>query len=430
MPTVVIVASCESYRTGDFILAARGQRLDVVIATDAVSPFDEQADRTILIDLGAPSDAGSKIVDAVPDAAAVVAVDDQGVLAAAHASLLLGLTTNPLEAVDATRNKLAMRRLLSDARIPQPHFEILTDPRSERKPSDVPFPKVIKPLDMSASRGVIRANDEQELAIAERRIRTMLRDAGRDDTAPLIAEEYIEGDELVVEGMMVGGRLQVLAVIDKPEPLTGPFFEETLFTTPSRLSERAQANSITTVRRAVAAIGIKTGPVHAELRIDEGENAWIIEIAARSIGGLCGRSLSFGLLNESLESVVLRSAVGRHAPPGDQSRPASGVLMLPIPAAGILTSVDRLEDARALEGIDGIEITVPVGREVLPLPEGDRYLGFVFASGATPDDVDNALQQAAATLDITIDGESTWREPTPRSIRNRAQMPIQERTQG
>ena len=414
MPTVVIVASCESYRTGDFIHAARSQRLDVVIASDAESPFDEQADRTILVDLDAPSDAGSKIAGTVPEAAAVVAVDDQGVLAAAHASLLLGLKTNPLEAVDATRNKSTMRRLLSDARIPQPQFEVLAYPAAERSPSDVPFPKVIKPLDMSASRGVIRANSHEELVAAERRVRRMLHDAGRDETAPLIAEEYIEGEELVVEGMIVGGGLVVLAIIDKPEPLTGPFFEETMFTTPSRLSEREQLEAVAAVRHAVSAIGISTGPVHAELRIDERGNAWIIEIAARSIGGLCGRSLSFGLLNESLESVVLRSAVGRNTSPGDQTRPASGVLMLPIPAAGTLTSVDRLDAALAVEGIDGIEITVPVGRDVLPLPDGDRYLGFVFASGATPEAVDKSLQEAAATIDITIDGESTWREPSPR----------------
>ncbi len=415
MPTVVIVASCESYRTGDFIRAANEQRLGVVIATDAASPFDDVADRTILVDLDSPAEAAETIVRSLPEIAAVVAVDDQGVLAAAHANRLLDLPTNPVKAVEATRDKRTMRTLLSEARIPQPQFEIISIPE-QTQPSGVGFPKVIKPLDMSGSRGVIRVDSPAEQQVAEQRIRRMLQAAGRDASAPLIAEEYIEGIELVVEGMITDGRLHVLAIIDKPEPLTGPYFEETMFTTPSRLPERAKADSVTTVRRAVTALGIRTGPVHAELRIDERGNVWVIEVAARSIGGLCGRSLSFGLMNESLESVVLRSAVGRDATPDGQTRPASGVFMLPIRAAGVLTSVENLEQARSIEGVDDIEITIPIGREVLPLPEGDRYLGFVFASAATPDEVDMILQRAAATIDITIDGESTWRDPTPRAV--------------
>jgi biotin carboxylase len=414
MPTVVIVASCESYRTGDFVRAARNQRLEVVIATDAASPFDDQADRVLLVDLDDPSGAGAVIAAGVPRAAAVVAVDDQGVMAATHASLNLGLATNPLEAVEATRNKLTMRRLLRDAGVPQPGFEAINHGADNHKASTIGYPKVIKPVDMSASRGVIRVDSDAQLLDAENRIRDILRSAGRDGSTPLIAEEYIEGNELVVEGIIVDGELEVLAVIDKPEPLTGPYFEETMFTTPSRLPEPVQSDAVAMVRRGISALSIKTGPIHAELRIDSYGGVWIIEIAARSIGGLCGRSLSFGLLNESLESVVLRSAIGRQSSPGAQSKPASGVMMLPIPAAGTLTAIEGLEEAAAIDGVDGIEITVPVGRAVLPLPEGDRYLGFVFASGATPDEVDRTLLVAAATLDITIDGESIWREPIPR----------------
>ena len=416
MPTIVVVASCESYRTGDFIRAARAQRLDVVIATDAESPFDDAADRTILVDLDEPSAAGDAIAGGAPDAAAVIAVDDQGVMAAAYASLNLGLATNPLGAIEATRDKLAMRRLLHECGVRQPRFEAVIHEVHDLSLSAVRYPKVIKPVDLSASRGVIRVDSPGEFVAAENRIRDILRTAGRDATAPLIAEEYIEGDEVVVEGIVVRGELEVLAVIDKPEPLTGPFFEETIFTTPSRQTEEVQRDLIEMVRRGVAALSIRTGPIHAELRIDEQGEVWIIEIAARSIGGLCGRSLSFGLLNESLESVVLRSAIGREAPPGEQSRPASGVMMLPIPAAGILTSVEGIAETKALAGVDGIEITVPIGRDVTPLPEGDRYLGFIFASGPSPEDVDETLQRAAATLDITIDGESIWREPNPRTV--------------
>lgn len=406
MHNVVIVASCESYRTGDFIRAARAQRLDVAIATDAESPFDDQADRTILVDLSDPAGAGATIALAAPDASAVVAVDDQGVMAAAHASLNLGLPTNPLGAVDATRDKLAMRRLLRDAGVRQPRFEAVVHGVHNPENSTVRYPKVVKPVDMSASRGVIRANTRAEFRAAEARIRSMLGSSGRDPNVPLIAEEYIDGAELVVEGMIVDSELVVLAVIDKPEPLTGPYFEETMFITPSRLAVEVQEGAIEAVRQGVAALGIRTGPVHGELRVDGSGGIWLIEIAARSIGGLCGRSLGFGLLNESLESVVLRSALGRATTPADPSRPASGVIMLPIPAGGTLTAVEGVEVASAVPGIDSIDITIPIGRDVLPLPEGDRYLGFVFASGATPGDVERSLHEAVARLDITIDGES------------------------
>ena len=406
METIVIVASCESYRTGDFIRAARHQRLDVVIASDAESPFDKDADRTVLVDLSDADAAGAVIADTVPQAAAVIAVDDQGVVAAAQASRNLGLPTNPVSAVEATRNKLIMRRLLADAGVQQPAFAEVV--HGSHDPRSVPFayPRVVKPTGLSASRGVIRVDSHDEFVATEARIRRMLADDGMDATAPLIVEEYIPGGEIVVEGIMIDGDLEVLAVIDKPQPLTGPYFEETAFVTPSRASDATQRRAIGVVRAGVAALGIVTGPVHAELRIDPKDRTWLIEIAARSIGGLCGRSLSFGLLAEPLESVIIRSAIGRSAPPGSQTRPSSGVMMLPIPAAGTLTAVDSLEAARAVGGVDGIDITIPLGRRVVPLPEGDRYLGFIFASGATPDDVEQSLAEASRVLDITIDGES------------------------
>ena len=402
---IVIVASCESYRTGDFIAAAHTQRLPVVIASDAPSPFDDRADRTVLVDLDDPLVGGAAVATSVPSAVGVVAIDDQGVAVAAEAARLLGLPTNPATAVEATRNKLVMRRILSEHGVPQPDYREVSQGQLATVAVELGLPMVVKPTSLAASRGVIRVNRPEEAEAIERRVRSILRTAGRDSAEPLIAETYLEGDEMVVEGIMVGGELEVLALIDKPIPLVGPFFEETMFVSPSRHPDEVTRRAIDVVARAVAAIGLATGPVHAELRIDRDGTASIIEIAARSIGGLCGRSLSFGLLAEPLESVIIRGAIGRTSRIEPAAKPATGVLMLPIPAEGILTGIEGVDDVRRLGGIDDIEITIPFGRPVVPLPEGDRYLGFVFASGLTPGDVEQSLAAAAALIDPVIDGE-------------------------
>jgi len=402
---VVIVASCESYRTGDFIAAARAQRLPVVIATDAASPFDDIADRSLTINLDDARAGAAAIVAAVPDAAGVIAIDDQGVAVAGASAALLGLPTNPAVAIEATRNKLAMRELLLADGVKQPDFVAVADGHLHEAVLAIGTPVVVKPVSLAASRGVIRVDDPATAATTESRIRSILRDAHHPHGEPLIAERYIDGEEMVVEGLMVDGQLEVLALIDKPVPLVGPFFEETMFVSPSGHSKETTDRVIERVAEAVEAIGLVTGPVHAEVRISEDGDVYIIEVAARSIGGLCGRSLTFGLLGEPLESVIIRSALGRTARLETAAQPATGVLMIPIPGAGRLTGIEGLDQAEEIEGIDSLEITIPTGRDVVPLPEGDRYLGFVFASGMTPADVRQSLAAAAALIDPIIDGE-------------------------
>ena len=202
----------------------------------------------------------------------------------------------------------------------------------------------------------------------------------------------------------------MLAVIDKPDPLEGPFFEETMYVTPSRHPEPSQREAVSLAAHAAAAVGLATGPVHAEVRIPPDGSAQLIEIAARSIGGLCGRSLSFGLLGESLEVVILRSALGITAMDTAPAQPATGVLMLPIPASGTFTGVENTDAVEAISGITGVTITIPEGRPVLALPEGDRYFGFVFAEGLSADAVEASLREAAETLVVTIDGEELTSE--------------------
>jgi formate-dependent phosphoribosylglycinamide formyltransferase (GAR transformylase) len=404
MPTIVIVASCESYRTADFIATAKTLRLDAVIATDAESPF-AGVQGQILVDLDDPMSAADKIASDVPHADAIVSVDDQGVRAVALATAALGLSANPPSAADATRDKLVMRTMLNLADVTQPDFSAAPVGDLATAATAIGLPVVIKPISLSASRGVIRMDDISRAPELEARIRLILEDAGRDPAEPLLVERYIDGDEAVVEGILISGKLEVLAIIDKPIPLVGPFFEETMFVSPSRLPQETQDRVIETVELAIAAIGLHTGPIHAEVRIGADAEVYLIEIAARSIGGLCGRSLSFGLLAEPLESIVMRSALGLTKEIAPPSKPATGVMMLPIPAEGVLSEVSNIDEALAISGIDDIELTVVPGRTVRPLPEGDRYVGFVFASGMTPADVERSLAQAAAIIDVAIDGE-------------------------
>lgn len=399
----VIVSSGESYRTRDFLAAAELLRLDYILASDALTPI--AGANQIEVDL-ADTDAAARTIAAVePSPDVVIAIDDQGVLVAAAASRLLNLAHNPAGAVAATRDKGLMRALLHKAGVRQPDFRLAGVGDVPEVAASIGFPVVIKPRTLSASRGVIRADNSGAALIAESRIRAILSAAGENAAGELLVESFISGDEIAIEGLVDRGEIEVLAVIDKPVSLDGPYFEETLFVTPSRHPGEAVREAVDVVQDAVSALGLVTGPVHAEVRLTE-HGPHLVEVAGRTIGGLCGRALSFGLLGESLEALVLKAALGLGTADHSPARPASGVLMLPIPAAGVLSEVEGISEALQIEGIDGVEITVPRGRSVTPLPEGDRYLGFVFASGMNPAAVEDALRLAAQELTVNIDGES------------------------
>jgi biotin carboxylase len=348
----------------------------------AVSCDDEEGSAAAIADLAARTP-----IDAI------VAADDAGVVMAALAARAIGLTHNTPDGVAATRDKSTMRSLLAAAEVPQPDFVLLPhDADAERVVASFDAPVVIKPVGLSASRGVIRVDSPADAPSTAERIRGI---QGSD--RPLLVERFVPGAEVAVEAMAWNGSLEILAIFDKPEPMDGPFFEETIYVTPSRHPHHTVDAILDATRRAAAALQITQGPVHAELRVSA-ERATVIEVAARSIGGLCGRSLRFGLMGTSLEVMILRQALGMrktglHREPG-----ASGVLMLPIPSRGILDGFDGLDAVLALPAITGFEPGVPVGEQVVPLPEGDRYLGFVFARAATPDEVEGALVTAKHLL--------------------------------
>jgi biotin carboxylase len=402
MARALLILPTGTYRAADFIEAAAALNAEIIVASEENMVLaDQLGDDFLLIDCSRPDESARRIVelgDRQP-LDAIVPVDDQGVLIAALAAEKLGLSHNPPAAVAATRNKVMLRRALAGAEISQPAFELAGPPDDVAALAEViGYPVVLKPLSMSASRGVIRADNADQTRAAAERIRRILMVAGQNPNEPILIEEYVPGIELAVEGVLRSGELEVLAFFDKPDPLEGPFFEETLFVTPSRLHPEMLDEVERVAARAIRAIGLREGPVHAELRVD-GSRVTFLEVAARSIGGLCGRSLRFGLLGTPLEVVLLRHALGRPLRRVRREDAASGVMMLPIPKSGILSGVHGTDRALEVPGVTEIDITIPPGRRVLPLPEADRYLGFLFASGPTPENVERALRRGFACLD-------------------------------
>jgi biotin carboxylase len=330
---------------------------------------------------------------------AVVAVDEQGVVVAAQAAARLGLPHNPPEAVAATRDKAALRRALDVAEVRQPAFRVVGPDDDPTLAADaVGYPCVVKPIGLSGSTGVIRVDRAAEVVATAARIRGIADDA----RTTLVVERFVPGPEVAVEGLLRAGVLEVLAVFDKPDPLDGPYFEETIYITPSRHPVGLVTEVTRLVQHACAALGLAEGPVHAEARLAP-DGPMLLEVAARSIGGLCGRALRFGA-GVSLEELILRHALGLATDGLVREDVASGVMMLPIPAAGVLREVAGQEAARAVPGIVGLELSIARGRRVEPLPEGSRYLGFLFARADTPAAVESALRAAHAHLDVVIDG--------------------------
>ena len=400
---LLLLMSTRTYRSRAFMSAARRLGVEVVVGSEQRQALANRARSTTLtLDFRRPSHAADQIVRAARERpyTAVVGVDDDSVLIAAHAAARLGLRHNTVESVKAAQDKFRARKLLARADLPQPSFQRVSlnaEPRAAARRA--PYPCVLKPLSLSASRGVIRANDPDEFVRAFQRIRELLASVGVGHRH-LLVESFVAGPEVALEGLLADGDLRVLALFDKPDPLDGPYFEETLYVTPSRLSGAVQMAIQQTTAHAAAALGLREGPIHAELRMGE-HGPCVVEVAPRSIGGLCSNTLRFGV-DASLEELILRHAVGLEPGPVGRERVAAGVMMLPIPQAGILRTVRGRDAALEVPGVEDVSITIPVGQRLVPLPEGDRYLGFAFARAGTPEAVETALREAHRRLEFVI----------------------------
>jgi biotin carboxylase len=399
MPTAVVVLPSTTYRAADFVAAAEALGVGLVVASEAPPPI-EMGDGYLQIDCADPAQAAETIVSFGDRVGidGVVAADDAGVVVAALTGQTLGLRSNPPEAAAATRDKASQRRALAAAEVPQPRFAVIdADDDANKEAAGIGYPLVIKPVDRAAGQGVMKVDREEELLPRLQRLRRIVGEA-----AVVVMESYLPGTEVAVEGLVNDGVLTVLAIFDKPDSGEGPFFPETILVTPSRLPAAAAGECERVAQAALDAIGITHGPVHIELMV-EGAQVRVIEVAARSIGGLCSKSLNFGLMGTTLETLILRNALGMDKPELRREAVASGVLMIPIPEEGRFVEIRNTEVVRQLPNVTGIDITVRPGRHVEPPPEGDRYLGFVYARAPRPDDVEDSLRQAEALLEVVVE---------------------------
>jgi biotin carboxylase len=408
---VLFLAATTGYQTRMFGEAAERLGVKLVFATDRCDQLDDPWwDGAIPIRFHQEAQAVDAIIAAVrrDPVSGVLAVADRPTVVGAYVARRLGLPGHPPEAVIAARDKRLTRQRLKAAGLPAPSFA--TAPLTVDLPSLVArteFPVVIKPAALSGSRGVIRADDGDSFVAAFHRVRRLLestdvralRDAATD---AVLIERYIDGDEYAVEGVLEHGRVHLLAIFDKPDPLTGPFFEETIYVTPSRARDARAI--VEAIERAVRALGLHHGPIHAECRVNA-EGVFVLEVAARPIGGLCARALRFTRGGDTigLEELLLRHAIGESVAGWQREPRASGVMMIPIPAAGVYRRVDGAEDARRVPDVEDVQITAKPDQQLVPLPEGASYLGFIFARAATPAGVERALREAHARLSFTIE---------------------------
>jgi biotin carboxylase len=401
---ILLIAPHGSYRTVPFINAAHELSTEVLIASESRHSIVSHYARGLHVPLHNPEHALQAIVQEARHKpfAAIIGTDDSSSELAAFAARALGIPHNDPHSVRLARRKdLARQRLAAHSKVPVPgHVRIDLSRPLAGQISNIQFPCVAKPIALSASQGVIRADNPLELIQACQRIEKIIHHVREpQERRYLLVEDFVPGIEVAVEGLLSNGDLTILAIFDKPDPLNGPFFEETYYTTPSVLDAQTQANIQVTIGATCKAYGLREGPIHAECRINN-EGVWIMEVAARTIGGLCGRLLRFGT-GYSLEQLVIKHALGQSInldPEGD----AAGVLMIPIPKAGILRRVEGLLAAEKIAYIEEVNIQIREGYELAPLPEGSSYLGFIFARAPSAKLAEQALRQAHGCLNIVI----------------------------
>lgn len=413
MKRVLVLATTTGYQIRSFGEAAGRLGVRLAFASDRCDRLEDPWwDNAIPIRFYDEPGARDAIVDALratpPDG--ILVVGDRPVTIAARVAEAFGLPGNPVAAAMASRNKLASREALSAAGLTVPAFRAVSlADDAEALARTLNYPVVVKPLAMSGSRGVIKADDPRQFVDAFNRLLALLAQPDvRVEREPahgeLLVESFVCGREFAVEGVLTGGTLQVLAIFDKPDPLDGPFFEETIYVTPSRQAQTTQDAIAAAVSAGAEAIGLRHGPVHAECRVNDGDVV-LLEVAARPIGGLCSKALRFAGAggDASLEEVLMRHAVGEDVRGFARERQASAVMMIPIPDRGVYKSVEGVDEAAQVPCVTDIRITAKPDALLVPLPEGRSYLGFIFARAETPDAAERALRQAHGRLRFRID---------------------------
>jgi hypothetical protein len=416
------------YQTRSFEEAARKLGVELIYVTDRCHQLEDPwGDHAIAVHFESPEEAAYTVMENVrgQEIAGVLALGDRPVAAAAYAARGLGLDYNHPAAVEACRSKVRMREVFRDAGLRVPWFRTLPlDPIPEPALVGISYPCVLKPISLSASQGVMRANNREEFLAAAARLRRLLkspeiratREANLDQ---MIVEGYIPGREVAVDGLLSEGELRILAIFDKPDPLEGPYFEETIYITPSRLPESTQRQIEQCAKDSARALGLTMGPIHAEFRINV-EGVWPIEVAPRPIGGLCARALRFSSSEVEkpiwLEELLLRHALNLPGWDARRESLASGVMMIPVPGSGIFEKVSGEEAALSTPGITELLITARLHDYIAAWPEGSCYLGFLFARGESAAEVEQAIRNAYKKLEFTITPRLPVEHPATRRM--------------
>jgi len=410
MPRVLLLLPTTTYRTKAFIDAALKLKVDVVAASEQPSTLEKQNPEGLLtLEFSSPEVAARQAQEYANTYPidAIIPVDEDTAVIAALVAEVLNLKHNPVEATITAKNKYHMREVLNSHGMKVPSFVLISLDQDPDTLSDrIDYPCVVKPVFLSTSRGVMRANNPVELQAAVKRLDSIVSEpkiARRGGTLArkALVERFIPGVEVAVEGLITAGQFRPLAIFDKPDELDGPFFEETIYVTPSRLELAVQRKIVETTAKAARAMGLIKGPVHAELRVNQ-EGVWIIVVAARAIGGLCARALKFDG-DISLEEMIIKNAIGESTNAIQRERQASGVMMIPIPRAGTLREVVGLDAAKTVQCIEDVVMTAHITQKIEPPPEGGSYLGFIFSRADTPDQVEQALREAHSRLEFVID---------------------------
>ncbi|WP_455201231.1 ATP-grasp domain-containing protein [Kaarinaea lacus] len=405
---ILLVAPPDSYRVAPYINAAKRLNTPIEVASNGEYSLINEIASGLHINFSDPAAAIDTIIHAAAQQPylGIIAADDMASEIAAASAQVLGLPHNPPDAIQFTRWKHKARALLKESGLPVPvHWIANIAEVAAGQIPDVSFPVVAKPINLSASRGVIRANNRSELIEAAKTISRIVSQLSEVEArSTLLIEQFIPGHEIALEGILKNGKLNTIAIFDKPDPLEGPYFEETYYVTPSRLSRFLQEKAIQTIELACQAYGLETGPIHAELRFHN-DVPYIIEVAARTIGGECARLLEYAS-GYSLESLVIKYAMG-DVIDIESFDNAAGVLMIPTPRSGILRRIEGILDAQKVPHINAIHIAIREGHELVSLPEGASYLGFIFASAESPEQVETALRAAYRQLNVVVD--PLWR---------------------
>ena len=427
-PRILLFAAKLGYQTRAFDQAAKKLGVELVFVTDRCHQLDDPwHDRAVPVRFEAPEEAALAVMQAQSGLRvdSVLALGDRPTMAAAYVARGLGITHNHPASVEACRSKLRLREVFRGAGLPTPWFRTVPlQAIPEPALTDITYPCVLKPISLSASQGVVRVNNREEFLAGASRLKRLLESAEIQATRELnldrmIVEEYLPGREVAVEGLLTGGELRVLAIFDKPDALEGPYFEETIYVTPSRFSQAEQGLIEKSFSEATRALGLAHGPVHGEFRLNE-RGVWPIEIAARPIGGLCARALRFQTEGErepiGLEELLLRHALDLPGWDAPREMAASGVLMIPVPSSGILEKVEGAEEARGVAGVTALEITARLHDYIAAWPEGSSYLGFLFARGETPAEAEEALREGHAKLNFKLTPRLPVEHPVTRRV--------------